>query len=350
MERVRGDALEAFDREHRRPRLAHPRRHRGRSAASPPHPHRARRGLRLRARPGRGLMRRLYLQVYAAFVAILLVFSVLVAAAWHHGALAAQDQDTPGRRGRAGRGAAALGLAPLEQQHALRSLAATLRLNPLVVEPGRPVAGSGGRASSLPGRTPEERVDAGARRTGRHPAPAGWPLAGGPADAAPPGARRHLRHPGLLAVAVAIGAFPVVRRLTRRLERLRLGVEGLGAGGLARARARRRAGRSGGAGHELQPRRGSHRSAGGRAAHLAGQRLPRAALAPGSYPRGPEADGRGSARTCATAWPGTSRSSTSSSASSSRPAACRRWRSSTVAKRWTCSAWSRRRPRGIRRT
>jgi len=30
-------------------------------------------------------MRRLYLQVYAAFVAILLVFSVLVAAAWHHG-------------------------------------------------------------------------------------------------------------------------------------------------------------------------------------------------------------------------------------------------------------------------
>jgi signal transduction histidine kinase len=37
---------------------------------------------------------------------------------------------------------------------------------------------------------------------------------------------------GLLAVAVAVGAFPVVRRLTRRLERLRLGVEGLGAGDL----------------------------------------------------------------------------------------------------------------------
>jgi len=36
----------------------------------------------------------------------------------------------------------------------------------------------------------------------------------------------------LLAVAVAIGAYPVARRLTRRLERLRVGVEGLGAGDL----------------------------------------------------------------------------------------------------------------------
>ena len=39
-------------------------------------------------------MRRLYLQVYLAFLSILLVFAVLVAAAWHHGALASQDQDT----------------------------------------------------------------------------------------------------------------------------------------------------------------------------------------------------------------------------------------------------------------
>jgi signal transduction histidine kinase len=37
---------------------------------------------------------------------------------------------------------------------------------------------------------------------------------------------------GLLAAAVAIGAHPVVRRITRRLERLRSRVEGLGAGDL----------------------------------------------------------------------------------------------------------------------
>jgi signal transduction histidine kinase len=38
---------------------------------------------------------------------------------------------------------------------------------------------------------------------------------------------------GLLAVAVAVGAYPVVRRATRRLERLQAGVEALGAGDLA---------------------------------------------------------------------------------------------------------------------
>lgn len=38
---------------------------------------------------------------------------------------------------------------------------------------------------------------------------------------------------GLLALAVAVGAYPVVRRVTRRLERLQVSVEALGAGNLA---------------------------------------------------------------------------------------------------------------------
>lgn len=38
---------------------------------------------------------------------------------------------------------------------------------------------------------------------------------------------------GLLALAIGIGAYPVVRRLTRRLERLQSGVEALGAGTLS---------------------------------------------------------------------------------------------------------------------
>jgi len=38
---------------------------------------------------------------------------------------------------------------------------------------------------------------------------------------------------GVLAVAVAVGAFPIVRRLTRRVERLQAGVESLGAGDLS---------------------------------------------------------------------------------------------------------------------
>ena len=91
-------------------------------------------------------MRRLYLQIYAALVAILFVFAVLAAAAWHF-------------RG--------------------------------------PGAEAGGRP-----------------------------------------AHRRIFHGGLVAVlgllgvAVAVGAYPVARRLTRRLERLRAGVEGLGAGDL----------------------------------------------------------------------------------------------------------------------
>ena len=66
-------------------------------------------------------MRRLYLQVYLAFLAIILVFAILVAVAWHHGGLAAQDQDTLD-------GAAVLiaerlpsGVAPADQQRALRA-------------------------------------------------------------------------------------------------------------------------------------------------------------------------------------------------------------------------------------
>ena len=38
-----------------------------------------------------------------------------------------------------------------------------------------------------------------------------------------------LRALGLLAIAIALGAYPIVRRITRRLERLQAQVEALGA-------------------------------------------------------------------------------------------------------------------------
>lgn len=91
-------------------------------------------------------MRRLYLQIYAALVAILFVFGVLAATAWHF----------------RGPGAEAVG------------------------RPTHRRVFHGGLVAVL----------------------------------------------GLLGVAVAVGAYPVARRLTRRLERLRAGVEGLGAGDL----------------------------------------------------------------------------------------------------------------------
>ena len=178
-------------------------------------------------------MRRLCLQVYLAFLSILLVFAVLVAAAWHHGALASQDQDTLD-------GAAVLIAerlpsvgTPAEQQRALGALAATLRLNlTLWSTDGQPL-GAVGERLPFPGLHMQS----------------GWmPARGGPVGVLrlPDGRwlvarqrQRRLGHGGifviltLLGVAVAIGAFPVVRRLTRRLERLRVGVEGLGAGDLS---------------------------------------------------------------------------------------------------------------------
>src|SRR6185436_15870854 len=103
---------------------------------------------------------------------------------------------------------------------------------PLSLGSRRPAAGDSGRAAAVSGRPLAERLDAGARRpVGILRLPDGrWLVARQK--------QRRLGHGsifvilGLLAVAVAIGAFPVVRRLTRRLERLRLGVEGLGAGDL----------------------------------------------------------------------------------------------------------------------
>src|SRR5207253_6156672 len=178
-------------------------------------------------------MRRLYLQIYLAFVAILLVFAVLVGAAWHRGGLSPQGHETL-------EGAAALvadrlpsGGGPAEQQGALRALASTLGLNLTLWSADGRLLASVGEPLPFPG--PQR-------------AQSGWvPARGGPAGALrlPDGRwlvarqwRPRVVHGGLLlvlallAVAVAIGAYPVARRLTRRLERLRVGVEGLGAGDL----------------------------------------------------------------------------------------------------------------------
>lgn len=79
-------------------------------------------------------------------------------------------------------------------------------------EPGPPAALDGGRPGRLPWPPP--------------PVPGGWPGAFGGWSL--------LLGLALLFVAVAAGAYPVVRRLTRRLESLKAGVEAFGAGELGR--------------------------------------------------------------------------------------------------------------------
>ena len=80
-----------------------------------------------------------------------------------------------------------------------------------------------------PGRERGPRdFDGGPRHDHREPVASGWTgwLRGGPGWGL-------VTLGGLLFLAVAAGAYPVVRRLTRRLEALRQGVEAFGAGDLA---------------------------------------------------------------------------------------------------------------------
>jgi signal transduction histidine kinase len=182
-------------------------------------------------------MRRLYLQVYLAFVGVLVLFAVLLLAAW-------RLAPSGGGEAQALEGVAALAsellradAAPQEQQALLARVAGPAGLDlTLYSADGEPIAGVGARLP-FPGR---ER--------GR----SGWMRSrGGPMGALhlPDGRWLVARHShshgpvryhgvgllvvfGLLALAVAVGAYPLARRLTRRLERLRAGVEGLGGGDL----------------------------------------------------------------------------------------------------------------------
>jgi signal transduction histidine kinase len=173
-------------------------------------------------------MRRLYLRIYLAVLASLAVFALAAGALWHtlaepHGgdelaALIARNVLPP---------AAA---SPAEQHAALERLARDVRADlALFFNDGRSLA-SVGRALPAPER-------------------AGWQLGpGGPhwavrlADGRWLAARLPHQRRGplfgffvlaLILLAVGVGAYPVTRRLTQRLERLQRGVEALGAGELS---------------------------------------------------------------------------------------------------------------------
>jgi signal transduction histidine kinase len=184
-------------------------------------------------------MRRLYLQIYAAFLAILVLFAAVASLGWW----LAHDDD--GER-RMLDGVARLIAQALpgkdapraELEPALARLANDFSVDlALRAADGALLAAVGGPLPGLP---------AGRRESGM------LRVRGGPPAAVlrlPDGrwllARRP--HPGhgygwlaaiaALAGSIAVGAYPLARRITRRLERLRAEVEELGAGDL-RARAR----------------------------------------------------------------------------------------------------------------
>jgi signal transduction histidine kinase len=179
-------------------------------------------------------MRRLYLQIYLAFLGILLLFGVLVTVASLLIPLHPQDHLLFD-----GMGAVLGELLPGPQRpvHELQAAVEHLRrLLPIDLAvhsaDGALLAAVG---PPLPAPAPQHMVPGWMRARGSGPTVA---------LALPDGrfvvARWQRPHHhlgllgalGLLAIAIALGTYPIVRRITRRLERLQTQVEALGAGDL----------------------------------------------------------------------------------------------------------------------
>jgi len=181
-------------------------------------------------------MKRLYQKIYLTIIASLLLVVLVAGAVWRLGAdrlPVAQAFEMAGELAAAALPAA--DAAPAAQQQAIERLAQRLRIDLALFDSSlRQIAASG---RPLP--PPSGGFESG-----------GWVHGpGGPAWSfrLPDGrwivARAPMRHRNPLiglvlflsgiALAVAIAAYPVVRGLTRRLERLQTGVETLGAGNLA---------------------------------------------------------------------------------------------------------------------
>lgn len=179
-------------------------------------------------------MRHLYLQFYIALVAILIVFGVLVFAAWLLLPPSAEQQ-----RLMTGSAAVLSDLLPTkdrpisETRAALDRLYEQLGVSLSLYSSDAQLLASAGEVIPLPERP--------SRQSGWiHGGRKGPRIALALADGRWLIVRAHRDHGAswlaklaLLAVAVAIGAYPIVRRITRRLERLQKRVDQLGAGDLS---------------------------------------------------------------------------------------------------------------------
>jgi signal transduction histidine kinase len=181
-------------------------------------------------------MRRLYLRIYLAVLASLAVFAVAVALLWHR-----VGDDGPAARALEAAATLARNVLPPagapqpEQQAALERLAADLRADVALYAPDRSLLAAVGEPLPAPeesqagGRT--FRWGTGAVWTLRLP-DGRWLAARSPHSHGPAAYRLFLAI-ALLALAVGVVAYPLARRLTRRLERLQAGVESLVAGDLS---------------------------------------------------------------------------------------------------------------------
>jgi signal transduction histidine kinase len=179
-------------------------------------------------------MLRLYLRFYLTLLASLVLFGLATATLWHFtGGPMEQTGITLGRLVQSVLPPADAPAA--DQQEALRRLALGLNGDVTLFDRnGAPVA-SMGRTLPAPGGSNRDRMGMFASGHGHvsyvHLTDGRWLAASVPIGFAHP---RFLFHGALalLSLSIAIAAFPVVRQISSRLERLQRGVESLGAGDL----------------------------------------------------------------------------------------------------------------------
>jgi signal transduction histidine kinase len=173
-------------------------------------------------------MRKLYLRIYLAVVASLAAFALVAGLAWRSFGEAWVSDETLAT---VARNVLPPAVAPAsEQQAALERLGRDLRIDLALFESDGTRIAQVGRPIEAPQRAGRQHrmrgppVWAARLEDGRWLA-ARAPHRGGPAVG--------IFILALILVAIAVGAYPVVRRLTLRLERLQRGVTALGEGDLA---------------------------------------------------------------------------------------------------------------------
>ncbi|MDE0388423.1 MAG: HAMP domain-containing sensor histidine kinase [Rhodospirillales bacterium] len=181
------------------------------------------------------MRRRLFLQVYLTLLGIIVLFGALAVLGWW-----LTDDERPDADFRRSVGALLVELLPppgatrAETDAALARLGQDFNARISVFGPEGELLGSLGR----PLRAPQERPSGSRKGKGKVfalPLPDGRVVKVRPKrdDVFPTPAIGFLAALGILAFAVAVGAWPLARRLARRLERLQARVEALGAGDLA---------------------------------------------------------------------------------------------------------------------
>ncbi|UYN95295.1 MAG: HAMP domain-containing protein [Enhydrobacter sp.] len=182
-------------------------------------------------------MQRLYLQFYVTIVLVLVVFVGAAALLWK---LAEDEARTPQYLDVAAELTGALlpdaDAAPADSQKAIEILHRKLRFDLALYRPdGTAIA----RVGRVPPRFDPNRARIGWRRGSAGPVftlqlPDGRWLVARQVKERPPGPTFWIAAVlALVAIAIAVGVYPVVRHLGRRLERLKSGVERLGRGDLS---------------------------------------------------------------------------------------------------------------------